>query len=123
MIDERMLRILQEVAQEHTEEDSMGDLSCCFCSGDRDYENQVDDIAHHADCPTVIARTVLSEQRKPLQAYCVEFDYSPYGMTTLPRNHAKQYRTAYAESELRELFLEGEQHNRYNVQITYVKDL
>jgi hypothetical protein len=124
-MDERILTILKEVAQERTLDNDGMNLECVFCSGDCDYTvDRIDDIAHQADCPTILARTVLRESGTPLQAYCVEYDYGDFpGFPEKKRLHAKQYITNYNGDEIKKSFPQGDQYSRYNVEIIYVKDL
>lgn len=116
-----IMTILKEVAQEHTQDNDGMNLECVFCNGNCDYEIQIDDIAHEATCPTLIARTILREAGQPLQAYCIEYEYLDgfYGR----RRETKQYKAGYNEDEIKKWFPEGKKHNHYNVKITYMRDM
>lgn len=121
-MDERILAILKEVAQEHTEDYDGMWLSCVFCNGDADYSRpRVDDIIHTANCPTILARTLLREIGTPLHVY--QITYSKYSVLS-PRapisTYSDNFRTGFTEDEVRVLYQDKDLHN---VQITYVKDL
>jgi hypothetical protein len=119
VMDERVLTILKEVAQEHTQDSDSMDLSCVFCSGDRDYSvSRVDNIVHEANCPTVLARMVLREMGTPLHVYQITYDrVLPYFPVHTIRD---DLRTGFTEDDVKKLY---QDKSLQNVQIVYIKDM
>jgi hypothetical protein len=84
LMDERILTILKETAQERTSSDDMS-TNCVFCNGEYDYDHKSTDyIIHEETCATILARTLLRERGTPLYAFSVTFEMAP-----LPRRKVK----------------------------------
>lgn len=121
-MDERIITILKEVAQEHTEDYDGMWLACVFCNGDADYSNpRVDDIIHAANCPTMLARAILREMGTPLHVYQITYSkYSVLSPHSPTHTSSDNFRTGFTEDDVRKLYQDKDLHD---VQITYVKDL
>lgn len=117
MLDERIITILKEVAYGEVQTDDMGN-ECLYCNGDEiyDWHNiRIDKVEHKPDCPIMLARDILREMGTPLQVYNVTYEASGRTVNLIAGG--------YSEEEAKAKFPEGEEHNRYSVQLTYMKDL
>lgn len=132
-MDERILRILKEVAYGEVETDDMGS-QCLYCNGDEIYDwhnPRIDKVAHEPTCPIILARDVLREMGTPLKVYDLRWEYIPGAskhmsveeQNNLPHGTVYQLIGGYSEEEIRAKLPDGEEYNRYNVQLTFVKNL
>lgn len=119
-MDERILTILKEVAQEHTQDYDGMNTECVFpsCTGEYDYiTNQCDQISHSAECPTTLARAVLRELGSPLRLYKITYDRTWHNrLNTFTDN----FNIGYTEDEAKQRY-EGEGIS--NIRVEYVKDM
>lgn len=133
MIDDRMLKVLKEMAYGEVQQDDCG-CNCHYCNGPERYDWHnilIDRIEHEPTCPIILARDVLREMNTPLKVYNVSWEYIPSAnkhmsmkvLNSKPRGTCNQIVGGYNEEEVRAKLPEGKEHNRYNVQLTYMKDL
>lgn len=133
VMDERIVKILREMAYGEVQQDDCG-CTCHYCNGDEIYDWHsilIDHIAHESTCPIILARDVLRERGTPLKVYNVTWEYIPgYSkhmsvkvLNSKPRGTVNQLVGGYSEEEIRAKLPEGKEYNRYNVQLTFVKCL
>src|SRR6266568_2998412 len=122
-MDERAIIIFKAISYVELCSGDSGDVWCDFCSCDDTY-NPYSLGIHDADCPVTLARILLSELGIPLLLYRVEYEYPSFFDDWRPHTN---YRLAFSEQEIRELYQENMEPERKhyhpkrrNIQVTMI---